>query len=139
MILLFNLKNYIQTNKTLETMMHLTRYRPTRLLKQCSEFALKNDQGIFDFHRFIRNSLHNNEIITDEHTYPIIYNGIIYDLKPETFMVVDWVLISELSWDMQECLDKIIHSENIIQLSEILDPTFPRELDYSIYDPNRLS
>ena len=103
------------------------------------EFALKNDQRIFDFYRFIRNSLHNNGIITDKHTYPIMYNGIIYELKPETFMVVDWVLISELSWDMQECLDKIIHSEKIVQLSEILDPSFPGELGYSIYDPNRLS
>lgn len=103
------------------------------------EFNLKDDQRIFDFYQFIRNSLHNNGIIADKHTYPIMYNEIIYELKLETFMIVNWVLISELSWDMQECLNKIIHSEKIIQLSEISDSSFLGELDYSIYDLNRLS
>lgn len=103
------------------------------------EFGLKNDQHIFDFYRFIRNSLHNNGIITDKYTYPILYNGIIYELKPETFMVVNWVLISELFLDTQECLDKTIHSEKIYPLSEILDPSFSGKLGYSMYDPNLLS
>lgn len=104
------------------------------------KFNLKNYQRIFDLFRFIRNANHNNGRITDKYTYPILYNGVHYELKQNTLLIVDWVMLCNLSWDMQECMRKIIHSDKIPQLGDILDPSFPTEdIGYQAYDVNQFS
>ena len=103
--------------------------------KILEEFDLTEYQRIFDLFRFIRNSLHNNGIITDPHAYSILYDGKIYRLEQNKSIQVNWWMLSKLSLDMQDCLNKIVSSQRICQLKEILDPSyFANEISYETYD-----
>ena len=59
-------------------------------------------------------------------------------MKQNEFTTVDWVMLSNLSWDMQECMRNIIRSDKIVKIKEILDPSVPEEgIGYQIHDVNR--
>jgi len=104
--------------------------------KILEEFDLKNYQRIFDLYRFIRNSLHENGIISDSHVYPIMYNGEWYRFEKGKSIMVNWLFLCEISMDLEECLNKIIHSKKITDIDSIEDPSSfdANEVTYSYYE-----
>ncbi len=62
-----------------------------------------------------------------------MYNGKIYKLEQNKQIKVDWFMLSKMSWDMQECLKKIVNSPKICNL-KITDPSFfADEITYATY------
>ena len=99
-----------------------------------TKFDLKTYQRVFDLHRFIRNSLHNNGIVTDKHVYPMMYRGKIYPLQLNMQFQVDWILLSSLSLDMHDCVGKVMNSEIVSEIPEIIDPSFEKnQNNYEMY------
>ena len=77
-------------------------------------------------------------IVTDENTYRILYKVNWYNLEQNKPIIVDWGMLSNLSLDMQKCMDKIIRSQKMYPLSEILDPSIPpNECGYEMHDVNQ--
>lgn len=94
--------------------------------KLLKELKLKKYQHKFDLYRFIRNSLHNNGIVNDKHAYPILYNGTWYNFELGSKVRVTWFFLCQLSADLEECLNKIVHSEKIKRIDYLKDPSsFP--------------
>jgi len=91
--------------------------------KILKELNLKNYQDKFDMYRFIRNSLHNNGIVTEKDAYPIRYNGFLYKFEREKKIEVNWLMLCQLSAELEECLSKIIHSEKVSIFEFIKDPS----------------
>lgn len=85
---------------------------------------LKYYQRIFDLHRFLRNSLHNNGIITDKYAYPILYNGVWYNFQLGKTIQVDWLMLCQTTSELDDCLNKIIHNEKIIKNNYIKDESY---------------
>ena len=87
-------------------------------------FDLKDYEHKFNLYRFIRNSLHNNGIVTDPHAYPILYNGLWYNTEKGKPIQVNWLMLCQLTAELDQCLNKIIHSEKVSSLDVIKDPSF---------------
>jgi len=87
-------------------------------------FDLKYYQRIFDLYRFLRNSLHNNGIITDKHTYPILYNGIWYNFELGKPVQINWLMLCQVTSELEDCLNKIIHNEKIMKIEHIQDSSY---------------
>jgi len=85
---------------------------------------LKYYQRIFDLYRFLRNSLHNNGIITDSHAYPILYNGVWYNFQIGKTVQVDWLMLCEVTSELEDCLNKIIHHDDIVKIEYIKDESY---------------
>lgn len=92
--------------------------------KILKEFGLQKDyQYKFDLYRIIRNSLHNNGIVTDPYAYPILYRGVWYNHKKGEPIKVNWLMLCQLTAELDDCLNKIIHSEKAKNLDPIKDPS----------------
>jgi len=85
---------------------------------------LKYYQRIFDLHRFLRNSLHNNGMITDKHAYPILYNGQWYNFQLGKTVQVNWWMLCQSTSELEDCLNKIIHNEKILKINYIKDESY---------------
>ena len=104
-------------------------YTKNKIFEICEdlleELKLKQYQSKFDLYRFTRNSLHNNGVVTDKHAYSILYNGVWYDFTYGKKINVDWLMLCQLSAELEECLNKIIYSTRISKPDFIKDSSYP--------------
>lgn len=87
-------------------------------------YNLKLYQLNFDFYRIIRNSLHNNGIITDKFAKPIMFDGIIYQIEKGKPIKVNWLMLCKLTSELDICLDKIIRSDEVSKLDDLKDLSY---------------
>jgi len=96
--------------------------------KICEEILKKYEltlyQQNFDFYRFIRNSIHNNGIVTDKNAYSIMFGGAIYEIKMGRPIKVNWPMLCQLTLELDTCLEKIIRVEEVSSLDVTPDPSF---------------
>ena len=91
--------------------------------KILKKLSLQNYQHKFDMYRFIRNSLHNNGIVTEKDARPILYNGVWYKFEQGKRIQVNWRMLCKLSAELEECLSKIIYSKKVSIFEFIKDPS----------------
>lgn len=89
-----------------------------------TELKLHNYQHIFEMIRLLRNSLHNNGIITEDCHVPIVYRGKMFRFEKGKQMTVNWQLLTKLFIDVGECLFKITQSPKMEKISHLEDPSY---------------
>ena len=89
-----------------------------------TELNLKNYNHIFEIIRLLRNSLHNNGIITEDYRVPIVYRGKVFNFEKGKQMIVNWELLTKLFIDVEECLFKITQSPKLEKISYLKDPSY---------------
>ena len=94
---------------------------------------LKVYQDKFDLYRFLRNSLHNNGIVTDKFAYPIKYNGVTYDFQLGKSVQVNWLMLCQVTSELEDCLNKIIHSKEVMKIKYIKDESYFDSLSFTYF------
>ena len=89
-------------------------------------FELKEEyEKQFDIFRLLRNSMHNNGVITDRHAHPIEYDGVTYDFQlGRQIKNANWFMLNKVASELHDCLNKICRNEEISQILFIEDPSY---------------
>ena len=88
-------------------------------------FELEEYQKQFELFRLLRNSMHNNGVITDRHAHPIEYDGVTYDFQfGRQIRNVNWFMLCKVASELHDCLNKICRNNEISQVSFIEDPSY---------------
>lgn len=90
--------------------------------KILEDFDLKNYNCVFDMYRLIRNSMHDNGIYNNKEQ-KFYYNNEIYHFKPNEFILINWLLLCNLSIDLESCIFKIIKTKKVSSFDLIKDPS----------------